>query len=46
MKNKEKEIKERIAKIKGLAFIWDRCHKIYILETDEDIKDTIEKMDE
>jgi len=43
MKNKEKEIKERIAKIKGLAFKYDGCHKIYILETNEDIKDVIEK---
>jgi hypothetical protein len=43
MNNKEKEIKERIEKIKGLGFIYDNCHKIYILETNEDVKEAVEK---
>ncbi len=35
-------IKNKINKIKGLGFGYDGCHKIYILETEEDIKEAKE----
>ncbi len=43
MENKEKEIRERISKIKGLGFEYDGCHKMYVLETDEELKEATEK---